>query len=765
MGQKELSVALACCRPRLLAELPKERTGVILSLGKAALQQLAKPRQLIFNWQGGPLDSLPEIGSYLVIPALHPAFCLREDGRQWMPVMMTHMQRAWAFATGALKRWEWPPYELDVTPKALEYLHELGRPGQEVAFDVETQGIDPLTNKIIAVGIASEKCGVSLPWDEYFNRQLGSVPGLMADKLGAKAKSLVTQILTSRRVSKVAHNGSYDTLSLKHMGGIEVRNFTFDTLLAHAVVSPPLRHRLNDVECVYTHAPRHKDDFKASKDEKGANRFANADPHKLRDYNVKDCFGTIFSKRGLEKHLDRTFKGREQLAALMLRTRIATKMQGRGIPIDLGKFDGHILSIRTLRRYPLNLLKRLAFRLEVVTQKKQKLAGAWLKKGKARRAVTGLAPWLYASRQLNIKTYNPRSHHDVTHFFGELLHAPTFKKSKKTGQPSYGERTMHELIAHPDAVIAYSAGLHLRFRAWDKLLGYFLKRNINGVPVGTGIAHSTHKSYGTRTGRWSGPLLVIPKPGQLSIGKKILKTPGLRDIFVPFPDNVMVEADYKSLEAHIMALFAGDEEWLEILNKGGDVHADTAKKIFGDKYDPKNKKQRAVGKTGNYAVQYGVGVDKLHGTLQGVIPGISISDVIRLRKAIERPAISAYLKRALSQAWRDDFIEEPLSGLRYYFYGKVKETHVYNNRVQMFAASLINLAILGVDKDLDWPHEGILLQIHDALLVDGADAKKLGRVLQSRMAQEVTLGSWTANFLVDMKAGKNYGEGMEKLVL
>ena len=185
-SKQNIAQALDCCRPRLLHELASCRAPVALALGGIALQGLTS-KIGIFNWHGGPIApskevaAAPGVTATTVVPALHPAHVLRDDGRQWMPVMMKFVQRAYALAVGRIKPFKWQHYELEPNADmidALKQIREQGLAGMPVGTDTETFGEDPLRAPITCLSLATTKLGISTPWLSYFTKKTGTVPSL-----------------------------------------------------------------------------------------------------------------------------------------------------------------------------------------------------------------------------------------------------------------------------------------------------------------------------------------------------------------------------------------------------------------------------------------------------------------------------------------------------------------------------------------------------------------------------------------------------------
>jgi hypothetical protein len=109
-------------------------------------------------------------------------------------------------------------------------------------------------------------------------------------------------------------------------------------------------------------------------------------------------------------------------------------------------------------------------------------------------------------------------------------------------------------------------------------------------------------------------------------------------------------------------------------------------------------------------------------------------------------------------AYRERYIEAPISGHRLPIYQRVKPTECYNLPVQHSAADLINPVVKPISDALNWETEGILAQVHDELVLGGEDPVKLAKLLVKYMEKDVTLGGNTAKFTIGLKIGKNWAD-------
>lgn len=140
--------------------------------------------------------------------------------------------------------------------------------------------------------------------------------------------------------------------------------------------------------------------------------------------------------------------------------------------------------------------------------------------------------------------------------------------------------------------------------------------------------------------------------------------------------------------------------------------------------------------TGNCG--YGGGADELHAAAVVDFPDITLDYTRRLLKMWVKahPDIIRWQERSLVSARKLQYVEAPLSGHRMHFFGEPKSTEVYNYPVQHTAADLINEATPLISEQLNWTTEGIMAQVHDSLVLDGNDPKRLEALLRSHM--EVT---------------------------
>lgn len=285
--------AIACCAPRLALDLKAARPRVVVAAGKRALQALTGRAQ-ITAWTGAPLkgwafvaherggknpgldlreareDETPaaDFSRLTVLPTMHPAWLFRMGNMNYLPMLRIHFERAKHLAEKRLAAWKWPPIVIEPGEAALrmlKLLRKAGRAGARISFDVETIGDNPFTAPLSCIGVGHRDIGaVSLPWESYNAGKWGYVSGVWEAGRGtieARCREALLEILADPKIAKVAQNGQYDRMCLRHRG-IPVKGIQYDTMVAHAVYAPGIRHNLSLICSIEFHAPRWKEEFK-----------------------------------------------------------------------------------------------------------------------------------------------------------------------------------------------------------------------------------------------------------------------------------------------------------------------------------------------------------------------------------------------------------------------------------------------------------------------------------------------------------------------
>lgn len=510
MSPGDWKEAISCCAPRLERELKSTRARFIFACGKAALQATTGIGK-IAPWIGAPLvPEAPKVpkkskkkilyradySKFQVLPTLHPTFC-RYRSPAYQPVYARHLQRAWLLATKQLKPWKWPKIVVEVGQEMIDALESILASPLPIGVDVETAGDDPVQANLLCVGFANRNIAVSVPWplDVYPHH-------------GPRLRQLIEEILDSPN-EKVLQNGKHDEISLS-VHNLPLRNFSFDTMLAHAVIAPELPHDLGFITALEYHAPRHKSEFHVESDAKGMAKFTKADPFKLRTYNAKDAFVQVIDADALRPQVEAMHRGPQLLAEYMALARVGMKMQWRGIRVDPRKFKRHRKALRQRKKAALYDLRKIA-------------------------------------KAVGIDDLNPNSNRLIKALFFEKLGIRPRRYSEKTNAPKLDEEELQHLLTSENIAASLAARALLRYRRWSKLLSVYIERLPTKKSRNNLYVRSTWRVHGTVTGRWSSAkpnVQNIPRPRKIKQEGRTIELPGLRDIFCARDGMYLTEADY-----------------------------------------------------------------------------------------------------------------------------------------------------------------------------------------------------------------------------
>jgi uracil-DNA glycosylase family 4 len=258
-ADNQIASPIDCCKPRLDAELKGYEN--FITLGATATRALTGSAASILAVRGGLQDfpATDELPAKKVMPTVHPAFVLR--AQRWAHVFRNDVYKALRWFLGKA---EWQPPHVTLNPSLLELMTFLSQ-DHLFAYDLETDGIEPLTAKIRCVGVGTtEKVViVGLLGKDGFTR-------FYPPDEEAQVIALLKQFFTDEKITKFGHNsGSYDRMVLESQWGITPKP-NLDTILLHRCVESELPHSLAFVGSMYTSAPSWKTDRSGNKLSTGA---------------------------------------------------------------------------------------------------------------------------------------------------------------------------------------------------------------------------------------------------------------------------------------------------------------------------------------------------------------------------------------------------------------------------------------------------------------------------------------------------------------
>src|SRR5216683_4273038 len=346
--------------------------------------------------------------------------------------------------------------------------------------------------------------------------------------------------------------------------------------------------------------------------------------------------------------------------------------------------------------------------------------------------------------------FNIGSPKQLAHILFEKLKLPPVKRTK-TGYSTDADVLEHLALGHelPARIVEHRTLAKLKSTYADSL-----PTLLNPV---TGRIHTSFNQLVAATGRLSSSNPNVQNiPVRTELGRRI------RAAFVPEPGWRFLAADYSQIELRILAHVSGEESLIEAFRRGEDIHARTASEVFGVDVTAVVAEQRAIAKTTNFAVIYGV-------TAFGLSNQLSFTPK-QAQEFLDRffgrhAKVKAYLERTVAEGRQRGFVQTLLGRRRYIpelqsgnpNLRGFAERMATNAPIQGTAADLIKIAMVRMAKALA---EGgfktrMLLQVHDELLFE-APEDELARlealtreVMESAMALDVPLK-------VDIKTGADW---------
>ena len=529
---------------------------------------------------------------------------------------------------------------------------------ETVSLDTETTSVEAIRAKLVGLSFA-----VSGGRAWYV-----AVPPEESEAL--KITNIFKPFYEDPRILKVGQNLKYD-LTVLASYGICLAGPMFDTMLAHYVVQPELRHGMDYLAEVYLkYRTIHIEELIGPKGRAQRN-MADLAPRDIRDYACEDADVTLRLMEPLTEEMrlhnvESVFRDIEMPLMPVL-----ARMERNGVCLDTEALaaTGSLFTRR----------------MEQIEQEIYALAG---------------------------HEFNITSPRQVGTVLFEELHLSDKARKTKSGQYSTGEEVL-ESLRHKHPI----AGKILDHRGLKKLTGTYIEALPRLVNPDTGHLHTSFNQAVTATGRLSSSnpnLQNIPVRGD--DGREIRKA------FVPEPGCLFFSADYSQIELRIMAHLSGDEAMIQDFRDGRDIHAATAARIFRKPIEDISRDERRKAKTANFGIIYGI-------SAFGLAERMEVSRT-EARELIDSyfatyPRIREYMEKSVADAREKGYIETQFGRRRYLpdinsrnaVVRGYAERNAVNAPIQGTAADIIKLAMIRIDRRFE--QEGIrskmILQVHDEL--------------------------------------------------
>lgn len=571
---------------------------------------------------------------------------------------------------------------------------------QQICFDTETTSVDVFEAKLVGMSFAVKE-------HEAFY-----VPVPEND---SEAQVLVNEfkpVFENDKIGKVGQNIKFDLLMLNNYG-VCVRGALFDTMIAHYLLNPELRHGMDYLaEILLKYKTIHIEELIGAK---GKNQLTmrQVPLETISEYAAEDADVTLQLKNVLEKQLSENQLNNLFYNIEMPLVRVLAQMERNGVLIDdfaLAQ-SSQVLTSEMLK----------------IEHKIQKTAGE------------------------NVNISSPKQ-------IGELLfdRLKVVEKAKKTktGQYVTDEDTLETLRSKHPVV-----GQILEYRRLKKLLSTYIDALPKLINRKTGKVHTSFNQTVTATGR-----LSSSNPNLQNIPIRDEQGKEIRKAFIAEPDCVFVSADYSQVELRIMAHLSGDENMLAAFRADNDIHAATAATIFHVPIDDVTSDMRRKAKTANFGIIYGISVFGLSERL--TIPRSEAKELIDGYFATF-PQVKIYMDSCIAKARETGYVETLLHRKRYLpditsHNANVRgfaERNAINAPIQGSAADIIKIAMVRIAKRIaaEKLQTQMILQVHDELNfnVPKAELEQVKAIIKTEMEGAFQLA---IPLKVDIGVGNNWLE-------
>lgn len=527
------------------------------------------------------------------------------------------------------------------------------------AFDTETDGIDPLTAGLVGMSFAVKE------------NEAWYVPVPADAEEAAKVIAHFSPALQNPQSLKIGQNIKFDILVLRKYG-VRVAGPLFDTMIAHYLLNPELRHGMDylaDTYLKYKTIPIEK-----LIGPKGKNQLSMRDVpiDQIAEYAAEDADVT-----------------------LKLKNYFAPELKKEGL-------ESLFFDIEMPLIYVLAEMEETGVKLDTVALKQSSdvLTGELNKLEKEIHELAGVK-------------FNINSTKQVGEILFERLKIEEKAKKTKTGSYSTSEDILEKMRSkHP------IVGKLLEYRGLKKLLSTYIDALPELIRPETGKVHTSFNQTVTSTGRLSSTNPNLQNiPIRDDLGREIRKA------FIPDnEDCIFFSADYSQIELRIMAHLSKDEHMIEAFRSGADIHAATAAKIYGIPVEEVTSDMRRKAKTANFGIIYGISVFGLAERLN--IPRAESKELID-GYFKSYPGIRDYMDESIEVARDKGYVETIYKRKR--FLPDIKshnaivrgyaERNAINAPIQGSAADIIKVAMVAIFKRFE--AEGLkskmILQVHDEL--------------------------------------------------
>ncbi|MGN0258287.1 MAG: DNA polymerase I [Bacteroides sp.] len=549
-------------------------------------------------------------------------------------------------------------YQLIDSEEKRDEIFQKLRTAEILVLDTETTSTEPMKAELVGISLAVEE-----------NRAY-YIPIPSNREEAIKIVNSIKPLFENEETLKVGQNIKYDMIVLANYG-VEIKGPLFDTLLAHYVLQPELRHNMDYLAEVYlNYQTIHIDELIGAKG-RGQRSMRDLQPEEVYLYACEDADVTLKLKNVLQEELKKAEVEQLFYEIEMPLVPVLVEMERNGVRIDT---DSLKLSSQHFNE-----------RLQQIEQEIYSLAGT---------------------------TFNISSPKQVGEVLFDQLKITDKAKKTKNGQYVTSEEVLEALRSkHP------IVGKILDYRGVKKLLSTYIEALPLLINPETGRIHSSFNQAVTSTGR-----LSSSNPNLQNIPIRDEDGKELRKAFIPDEGCSFFSADYSQIELRLMAHLSGDPHMIEAFNHDDDIHSATAAKIYKVPIEEVTSDMRRKAKTANFGIIYGISTFGLAERMN-VSRGEAKELIDEYFATYSR--IKEYMNESIEQARAKGYVETIFHRKRYLpditshnaTVRSYAERNAINAPIQGSAADIIKVAMVRIYQRFKSNNlkAKLIVQVHDEL--------------------------------------------------
>tara|TARA_R110002050_G_scaffold204007_1_gene339209 strand:+ start:7095 stop:9941 length:2847 start_codon:yes stop_codon:yes gene_type:complete len=570
-----------------------------------------------------------------------------------------------------------------------------------VCFDTETTGLNPLTAELVGIAFSWEAGkGFYIPFPE--------------DR--SQAQEIIEQLrpfFEAEGIEKIGQNLKYD-IKVLHKYNVRIKGKCFDTMLAHYLINPDMRHNMDVLAETYlNYTPVSITELIGKK---GKNQLSMRDVplEQQTEYAVEDADITFqlaqhFRPELKEANTEELFNDIE-----IPLLHVLADMEQEGINLDKA-------FLNSLAKDLDNDIKNLELKI-------------------------------YKEAGVEFNIASPKQLGEILFDKLKLVDKP---KKTKTGQYSTAEDVLSYLAKDHEIIQCV-----LDYRGLSKLKSTYVDALPEQIEASTGRVHTDYMQTVAATGR-----LSSNNPNLQNIPIRTERGRQVRKAFIPRNKNyTLLAADYSQIELRIIAALSDESTMIEAFKNGEDIHASTASKVFNIPLQDVTREQRSNAKTVNFGIIYGVSAFGLSNQTD-----LSRAEAKELIDTYYKtyPKLRNYISEQIDFAREHGYVQTVLGRRRYLkdingsnaIVRGAAERNAVNAPIQGSAADIIKIAMINIHRKLE---EGkykskMLLQVHDELVFDvfKPELEELKTMIKSEMENAYKL---SVPLDVELGVGNNWLE-------